>query len=1445
MTLARLTDVPGALPIALLPVRLETRFAGTQLLIRVYPDDIHRDTFEPELTAEELSWGRNFWMDSWRAGTAAPGGAQELAAWKQLASRFGAQRAAWLAEALKPTNPQDRPAAANLDPNTPLAAAPNFPLRDKRDASWTRAAIARALPDRWLALGMVAGATVATAEGSPIQPGLAVGPNPSAEVPGPMPSNKPPVDPRMLWMVDFDAAVVAGMGLRMDISAAPAGLDRLVVVGVRRGGLATGTTGATELRALLDAHRYTWGLSIPPLSAPTNNSEAGSSGYQRADPNYQASFDLRDQPTAAVGDQGSRLAAGLGLPDDTFARTDGARALERGGTTEMHRALWPATLGYYVEQFFDGVLPGYDATTWREFFANWVRPRGPLPPLRVGRQPYGVLPVTTLDGWGAAAPPLLPLLKSLRDAWRTAASGAPHAGRDAGTPGRDIVEALGQQPNSSSYSWRWARGPEYLRNFFRLPGMGVDPTAVEAALRLGSGLAAAKLQEIGLAPANAPRITGVSYSDAALDVGPLVQVEGLPKNQPLQSNYIEPLADTALPLQDLHDESIRVWPDAGAPKPLLYRLLRHATLLAYARQALDDSLAEPRPPYGLRGTAPPWFDQEIVDGLTPAPNGDTPINAFRTPTFWRVLQATVQDPRNPAQTITRGELLRQTTVAGAATPLGTFLAALGLLARLPVDQLEALTADALDVCSHRLDAWITALASRQLDRARAMAVQGLGLGGYGWLERLRPSAANATSDGFVHTPSIAHANAAAVLRSAYLAHRDQAEGARLQLDLSSRRVRAALALVDGVRRGQPMGALLGYRLERRLHELNLDVLIAPLRALAPLVAGQLTPTAPGEPLEAIAANNVVDGMKLLLALAAKSDLFATDPFGAHRAALEAEAASLRDVVDAINDLALAEGVYQAVQGNAARAAATLDAVSRGDTPTEFDVVRTPVSGTGFTQRVVVLMDAALDALSPWNSDAPRASAEPTLEAWCARMLGPPKRIKFAAVWVSPDGRATDPKVFTLAALDLCALDAVYAPPITRQPAETDLELRLARLAASKPPVGASPGSRVELRYARGQFAIDDVDLTLPELSDFAGALRTLITNARALDARDLGVAGNSDAGGVAAAYLQSRYGIVLTAWQEATSELEASLLPNGLIPVTAPRITAALDAMSAFGVKHAVAPASVDLAALIAHAEEIQAQARAISARLPLRDPRTLAAEVIVEALRALFGSAFRVAPPFDLPAGSDFGKALNARIDAGDAAGPQTADWLRVVSSVREGVARLRTAQLLADVVGGQQAAPVRVAQLPLSAAPWNHLHDESVVGATSILAAMPGLVEVEDRPKLPKPKLPTPLVGLVVDEWVDVLPRRTATTGLTVQHELPDAAAPQAILLATAPDPTQPWSEDTLARIVSEALDLGKLRMVDFDALPPLGHFLPAVMLANNVGGDAAGDTISTRPQ
>ena len=69
-----------------------------------------------------------------------------------------------------------------------------------------------------------------------------------------------------------------------------------------------------------------------------------------------------------------------------------------------------------------------------------------------------------------------------------------------------------------------------------------------------------------------------------------------------------------------------------------------------------------------------------------------------------------------------------------------FQNALAALAEADPVQVDVALRAHLDACSHRLDAWYTSLASRQLRIARKSRGPGLHVGGYGFVERLRPEA---------------------------------------------------------------------------------------------------------------------------------------------------------------------------------------------------------------------------------------------------------------------------------------------------------------------------------------------------------------------------------------------------------------------------------------------------------------------------------------------------------------------------------------------------------------------------------------------------------------------------------------------------------------------------------------------------------------------------------
>src|SRR5262249_30213493 len=193
------------------------------------------------------------------------------AAWRQMADRFDAPRAAWIARSLRPLNLTDQ--AAGLPPRFPSVAT--------KAESWTRAPYTRMLPNYWTVLGYANGRLIVNAKGRDIPDRLPTGPDPKASaVPDTVTADQLALDDGMRWMVDFTAAEQVGMGIRATLTApmAAAGLDFVLVLGVKDapGGTTDWTPRLTEL---FDAHHYTDGLSFVPQGTPSNNTADAPSGF--------------------------------------------------------------------------------------------------------------------------------------------------------------------------------------------------------------------------------------------------------------------------------------------------------------------------------------------------------------------------------------------------------------------------------------------------------------------------------------------------------------------------------------------------------------------------------------------------------------------------------------------------------------------------------------------------------------------------------------------------------------------------------------------------------------------------------------------------------------------------------------------------------------------------------------------------------------------------------------------------------------------------------------------------------------------------------------------------------------------------------------------------------------------------------------------------------------
>jgi hypothetical protein len=1484
-TIPAQTLCPGNVPLVLLPVRLETRFFTldgdvTELRVRIYPEKVHIDTHQPELTTDERIWGTQYWEQDWRAGSDMPARSE---AWRTLAARFGPARAAWIARVLQPANLAQRPSVP-VPPGKPPPVAAVFPslppVGAGGESAWRHPPQARLLPDRWIAVVHSAGQVALSVTGKDITRPIAVGPDPRAPAPDAQTEaairagDRLAVDPGMAWMIDFKTAEAAGMALRITIPPATlaAGLDSLLVFGVASSLGVTATS--AQLADLLDAHHYTDGLEFMRFGTPSNNSDDRRAGYDSADPDHTRSFVNEVTANPAHAPNATRVGTALGLPVARIAPTLG-RIGQAGQDHDldmrsMNTALWQVGWGYFLTNMM-GAETGLNAASvdWaRSHFLSYVRSGGPFPMLRCGPQPYGILPVTSLDLWAPGANEavtpqdawLQGLLLNLRDkVWRPVAANVARVGlRQAPPdPDADLANVMRTDAVSHRLVTRSVVGRHYLEHLYALSAQDFSEIA------RGQDVVSSKMLRLLDLPSQPALLPHLAHAFLAADTwpvtAPLVHPGEVSPWQMLQPDYIGSLL--AAPSIDA---VIDARPDpaaTGNATGLLQVLLRHAMLREIATAAAH-----------IAGTVPGndlarlLRDLELVD-LVDVPLADYTVQTPPPTLHWK----RQLDLKVPAVTggDTIGQYLEGLTsfTAPGVASLGEFRASLAHLQRLDSEMLQYLMLGTLDLSAHRVDAWVTSFATKRLASMTSAGPAGRYVGGYGWVENLQPAPAPAVvpaasmppgeqaplyappdDSGFIHAPSSAHASTAALLRNAHLGPTGipQADGP-FAIDLSSRRVREASRLLEGVRQGQPLGALLGYRFERRLHELKLDPFIMPLRDIAPLVVRERESNT--MPAEALAANNVIDALVLLRRWQDENDTSveqalqgATDT---ERATITDELRALRDSIDGLSDALMAEVAYQMARGNSWRMASTLSGLAHGEAPpSELEVARMPRSGSPITHRVLVLMSGGPQRGPGWPGAGSSilSDTEPMLDAWASRLLGDAHVVRCTVERLDDaTGAVADTRAFPMSELPLTPLDVVYGLGATGAGQATSSASRLEQrvLYQARRAGGFGAQASLRLQHARpADLAVGET--TLFDLVEQGRAMRHLLEGARGMHPDDLAPPGRPAQGTIDLTDLEARITRGEHGLDAAHEQLAGLVVQGAAAP--AEDLRTAMLALGAYGIEPSIPGVAVgdtpgDRNALLRQAAALLKASKArldragmLGAKVAAADPRARC-DQLLERGRAVFGAEFVILPSVtcDPAEAAELTSALAAGTQQQGGDPLAVHGWFTRCARVRDQVGRLSACLRGAEILGAGDRLALSVAQLPFDAT-------ERWVG----LPPMPGTELAQSKLSMVIQSsraidASLALSGLFVDEWIEVVPSRSETTALTFQLDPPNSFAPQNVLVAVPPLPGQDWTTESLRRVLVETLDLAKLRAVDTSLLGAAAQYLPALYFSFNAQDDA----------
>lgn len=729
------------------------------------------------------------------------------------------------------------------------------------------------------------------------------------------------------------------------------------------------------------------------------------------------------------------------------------------------------------------------------------------------------------------------------------------------------------------------------------------------------------------------------------------------------------------------------------------------------------------------------------------------------------------------------------------------------------------------------------------------------------------------NQGFIPTPSLSHAVAAAILRNAYTSYKKtNAPDEVFAVNLSSARVREAVYFMEGMINGQELGALLGYKFERALRQspMNLVRHIFEFRQKYPIKAKDIDN--PQGPSETISANSVTNGLDLLKTyrenIGNNSWLPAVVTNGSEINLVKNIADKLEETLDAVKDLLVAEMVYQLAKGNVDRARAAIKALNDGEASQMPEIMDIPRSGIPVKHRVGVILPKNGSASEWGGTPTPRSILAPRLNRWLAEKLPDPVNIKVRVRWITGTG-ANDEPIYEYANIRLNYLlvqpvDLIYLMLLFRNNKE-ESELLYRIDAFVRDYKNLADHQMVEIVEA-DRTGMDEDDFTLYELEPLIFALADLVVQSRPLKPQDLvpdhdprhpGANANIDV-----QRMRNEINSYLNIFEKKTHDLrvKADSLANVFNPADRSLLVSEMDAYDvakatakmmtyflgtgwqealpqrklpedAFGLYGFMRQALT----VTERAEKVLAGTRAsLDALFADADQDKAAiADGMIKLVQGIFGESFRYVPVFNLPDQDSFQNAMNHAnllADAGDFAVER---WAQSLAPVRRPMYLWQKVNLLTSMIvpeaSGQELQPVQLPYDPSgndrwAAMPYSEVYQPD--GRTLCLALdLYSDFDVQNATQS----------GLVFDDWTEMIPEKEIGAGVAMHYDQPNSEAPNAMLLAVSPNLTGNWDWDDLVDTVIETMELSKKRAVDPDLMQNklLSQILPATVAAINTDG------------